>query len=488
MFPPIEDIYRLAPELVACLFGMLIMVVDPFLPRERKDISANLGLLGALASMAAIVLMARHPGAGMYGLLVVDKFSIFLHMIIFGAAALVILAADEYLKQEGILQGEFYALVLFATCGMGIMAGAAELMTAFVGLEISSISSYILACYRRAVLKSHESAMKYFLLGSFATAFFLYGVAMVYGATGTTFLAGIAASAGGAAGNQVLMKLGFAMLFVGMAFKIATAPFQIWTPDVYEGAPTPVTALLASGPKAAAFAVLLRIVFTAFGDAGGTWFWIVWGSAALTMIVGNFAAVVQSNVKRMLAYSSIAHAGYMLVAVAAAGAAAETDSAAGIAAVLFYLAAYALMKLGAFIVVSHLGGRGEQRLALDDFAGLSTRQPVTAACLMLYLLSLLGLPLTAGFLGKLYIFKAALDARLIWLVVIMAITSVVGAFYYLRVIWVMYFREAHEELTTAPVAPGVAAVMVVTAAGILVLFFFPGAVMNFAMQGAMALR
>jgi NADH-quinone oxidoreductase subunit N len=284
------------------------------------------------------------------------------------------------------------------------------------------------------------------------------------------------------------MKLGFAMLFVGMAFKIATAPFQIWTPDVYEGAPTPVTALLASGPKAAAFAVLLRIVFTAFGDAGGTWFWIVWGSAALTMIVGNFAAVVQSNVKRMLAYSSIAHAGYMLVAVAAAGAAAETDSAAGIAAVLFYLAAYALMKLGAFIVVSHLGGRGEQRLALDDFAGLSTRQPVTAACLMLYLLSLLGLPLTAGFLGKLYIFKAALDARLIWLVVIMAITSVVGAFYYLRVIWVMYFREAHEELTTAPVAPGVAAVMVVTAAGILVLFFFPGAVMNFAMQGAMALR
>ncbi len=488
MFPPMEDVYRLAPELVACFFGMLIMVADPFLPRERKDVSANVGLFGALVAMAAVLVMAQHPGAGMYGLIVVDKFSVFLHMIIFGAAALVLLAADEYLKQEGILQGEFYALVLFATCGMGIMASATELMTVFVGLEISSISSYILACYRRAVLKSHESAMKYFLLGSFATAFFLYGIAMVYGATGTTYLEAIGVAAGQASGNHVLLTLGFGMLFVGMAFKIATAPFQIWTPDVYEGAPTPVTALLASGPKAAAFAVLLRIVFTAFGDASGTWFWIVWGSAALTMIVGNFAAVTQSNVKRMLAYSSIAHAGYLLVAVAAAGAAAEESSAAGIAAVLFYLVAYALMKLGAFTIVSHVGGRGEQRLAIDDFAGLSTRQPWTAACLALYLLSLLGLPLTAGFIGKLYIFKAALDARLIWLVVIMAITTVVGAFYYLRVIWVMYFREAREEWTTAPVAPGVAAVMFVTAVGILVLFFFPSAVMNFAMQGAMALR
>jgi NADH-quinone oxidoreductase subunit N len=479
--------YRIAPELVACFFGMLIMVVDPFVPREHKEVSANLGLLGSLAALASILLMARHPGAAMHGLLVVDTFSVFLHLIIFASAALVILISDEYLKREGILQGEFYALVLFATCGMGIMASATELMTVFVGLEISSISSYILACYRRAALKSHESAMKYFLLGSFATAFFLYGVAMVYGATGTTSLAAIRAAAAHTAEQHVLLTLGFGMLFVGMAFKIATAPFQVWTPDVYEGAPTPVTALLASGPKAAAFAVLLRIVFTAFGDASGTWFWIVWGSAALTMVVGNFAAVVQSNIKRMLAYSSIAHAGYLLVAVAAAGAGGEYADA-GIAAVLFYLVAYVLMKVGAFTIVSHLGGTGEQRLAIDDYAGLATRHPVTAACLALYLLSLLGLPLTAGFLGKLYIFQAALDARLIWLVVIMALTTVVGAFYYLRVIWVMYFREAQQEWTATPMTPGVAVVMTLTVAGILALFFFPGPLLAFAMQSAASLR
>ncbi len=477
----------MAPELVACFFGMLIMVADPFVARERKGVMGRLGLAGALGALVAVEVMSRNPGAAMNGLLVVDAFSVFLHMIIYGAATLVILASYEYLERENLQQGEFYALVLFATCGMGIMASATELMTVFVGLEISSISSYILACYRRSALKSHESAMKYFLLGSFATAFFLYGVAMVYGATGSTSLLAIRAAAAHSDGNHVLLTLGFGMLFVGMAFKIATAPFQVWTPDVYEGAPTPVTALLASGPKAAAFAVLLRILFTAFGDASATWFLIIWTSAALTMVVGNFAALAQSNVKRMLAYSSIAHAGYLLVAVAAAGAAKEGPDA-GIAAVLFYLLAYALMKLGAFTIVSHLGGRGEQRLAIEDYAGLSTRQPVTAACLALYLLSLLGLPLTAGFLGKVYIFRAALDARLIWLVVIMAVTTVVGAFYYLRVIWVMYFREAQQEWTPSPVAPGVAAVMFLTVVGILALFFFPGPLMTFAMQSAAALR
>jgi NADH-quinone oxidoreductase subunit N len=367
---------------------------------------------------------------------------------------------------------------------MGVMASANELLTVFVGLEISSISSYILACYRRAAPKSHEAAMKYFLLGSFATAFFLYGVAMVYGSTGTTSLQTLRLVVPQTA-NPVLLTLGLGMMFVGLAFKVATVPFQVWTPDVYEGAPTPVTALLASGPKAAAFAVLLRIVYGSFGSSSDTWFWAVWVSAALTMVVGNLAALVQSNVKRMLAYSSIAHAGYLLVALAAAG---GDSKEAGIAAVLFYLLAYVLMKLGAFTIVSHLGGAGEQRLEIDDYAGLSTRQPVTAACLSLYLLSLLGLPLTAGFLGKVYIFKAALDARLIWLVIVMAVTTVIGAFYYLRVIWVMYFREPRPDWKPAAVPPGVAAVMLLTSVAILALFFFPGPVMSFAEQSALSLR
>jgi NADH-quinone oxidoreductase subunit N len=271
------------------------------------------------------------------------------------------------------------------------------------------------------------------------------------------------------------------MMFVGLGFKIATAPFQVWTPDVYEGAPTPVTALLASAPKAAAFAILLRVFFTAFGSASDVWFWIMWASAALTMVVGNLAALVQTNVKRMLAYSSIAHAGYLLVAIAA-------RNEFGIAAVLFYIVAYAFMKIGAFTLVSHLGGSGEQKLEINDYAGLSQRKPLTAALLSLFLLSLLGLPLTAGFVGKFYIFQAALDAHLVRLVVLMALMSVVGAFYYLRVIWVMYFREPETEWSPGPLPNGVAAVALLAAVGTLVMFFFPGAVMLFASEAALAIK
>jgi NADH-quinone oxidoreductase subunit N len=242
-----------------------------------------------------------------------------------------------------------------------------------------------------------------------------------------------------------------------------------------------VTALLSSAPKAAAFAVLLRIIFTAYGSYSDTWFWVIWVSAALTMIVGNVAAVVQSNVKRMLAYSSIAHAGYVLVAIAA-------NTAAGIAAALFYLVAYALMKVGAFTVLSHLGGPGEQRLELEDFAGLGTTQRAAASALSLFLFALLGLPITAGFFGKLFIFVAALQARLLWLVVLMAVMSVVGAFYYLRVIWVMFFQAAQQERTVQPVPSGVAAVLLLTALGVVMLFFFPDPIFEFARQSALALR
>ena len=286
---------------------------------------------------------------------------------------------------------------------MGVMASAAELMTAFVGLETSSISTYILAGYRRDAPRSNESAMKYFLLGSFATAFFLYGVALVYGATGTTRLAQMMVMS--TPGAATFLQIGLALLLVGLAFKVAAAPFQLWTPDVYEGAPAPVTALMSTGPKAAAFALLLRILATV-PAAGSFWFWALWVSAVLTMFVGNLAAVAQSNVKRMLAYSSIAHAGYILVALAAA--AATDDVALGVTAVLFYLAVYALMKLGAFLLIAQLSGEGEEHTDLDDLRGLGTRQPVVAACFSLFLLSLLGLPVTAGFLGKFYIFNAAL--------------------------------------------------------------------------------
>jgi NADH-quinone oxidoreductase subunit N len=478
--PLLEDAYRLAPELVATFFGMLLMLLDPFLSRERKGILGSLALLGSTAALASVLFMPEHHGPGFYGLIIADEFSVFLHALIFGLVPLVILTSSDYLRRENLPPGEFYALVLFASVGMGVMAGAQELLTAFVGLEISSISTYILACYRRDAPKSHESAMKYFLLGSFATAFFLYGTALVYGATGSTSLQ-VLRLVVPKAENGILLTLGLGLILVGLAFKIAAAPFQIWTPDVYEGAPTPVTALLSSAPKAAAFAVLLRIIFTAYGSYSDTWFWVIWVSAALTMIVGNVAAVVQSNVKRMLAYSSIAHAGYVLVAIAA-------NTAAGIAAALFYLVAYALMKVGAFTVLSHLGGPGEQRLELEDFAGLGTTQRAAASALSLFLFALLGLPITAGFFGKLFIFVAALQARLLWLVVLMAVMSVVGAFYYLRVIWVMFFQTAQQERTVQPVPSGVAAVLLLTALGVVMLFFFPDPIFEFARQSALALR
>lgn len=476
MFPLREDLIRVAPELVACAFGILIMILEPFLRRERKGALATTGLLGTLLSLGAAVWAAQLPGTAFHELIRVDSFSLFLRGLVFGIAALVILGSRDYLDRENVQQGEYYALVLFGAAGMSVMAGANELLTVFLGLEASSLSTYILASFRRNVLRSNEAAMKYFLLGSFATAFFLYGAAMVYGATGTTRLDLV----GESVTNTALLTLGLGLVFVGLAFKVATVPFHVWTPDVYEGAPAPVTALLSSGPKAAAFAVLLRVYATVL-EASELWFWAIWISAVLTMFVGNLAALVQTNVKRMLAYSSIAHAGYVLVAFAA-------RNEPGIAAVLFYLVAYALMKIGAFTTVAFLSDRGEQRLTLADYAGLGQRKPIAAALLSLYLLSLLGLPATAGFLGKFYVFQAALDSRLVWLAVLMAINTAIGAYYYLRVIIAMYFEEPREPRTPAQLTPGVSLVLLLTAAGTLVLGVFPKPVMSLAIQAVSSFR
>jgi NADH-quinone oxidoreductase subunit N len=481
MMPPLADVSRLAPVFIACGFGILIMLVDSFVPRGARGVLARIGLVGALASLAAVGIAARHPGYAFSGLLRIDGFSLFFQGAIFAITVLVMLGSYDYLVREGLPLGEYHALLLFAASGMVVMASAAELLTAFIGLEVSSIASYVLAGYRRNAAKSSESALKYFLLGSFATAFFLYGAAMVYGATGTTILEDVRDRVAMGLAGGALLPLGCAMILVGLGFKIAVAPFQVWTPDVYEGAPTPVTALFASGPKAAAFALLVRILYTAFGSSSGTWFWAIWVSAVLTMFIGNLAALAQNNVKRMLAYSSIAHAGYLLVAFAA-------RSEIGIAALLFYLVVYALVKLGAFTIVAHLGETGERRLDIDSYAGLGTRQPVTAFCLALFLLSLMGLPITAGFLGKLYIFNAALRAQLTGLAVMLAINSVIGAYYYLRLVRVMYFSEPAEEWMPAPVPPGVGAVMLLTTVATVALGLFPGALMAFATISSQSFR
>jgi NADH-quinone oxidoreductase subunit N len=464
-FPPVADLYRVLPELIWCGFAVLLMLLQSF--TKSRSFLAAVGFIGAAAGTAASYTTYQHTGAGFSELIRSDAFSLFFHLLVGLVAVLVTLASDSYLSRERLDAAEFYALILFATAGMGVLASAQELLTAFIGLEMSSISSYILAGYRRDTLKSSESALKYFLLGSFATAFFLYGIALVYGTTGTTILDAM----GNADANSVLLKLGLALILIGLGFKVAIAPFQIWTPDVYEGAPTPVTALFAAGPKAAAFALLLRI-FATVPAATQFWFWAFWILAVLTMFAGNLGALVQTNVKRLLAYSSIAHAGYILVAFAAVTAMAVSDSPAGAvpayAAVLFYLLSYALVKVGAFTIVSQLGGKDEKYVALEDYAGLSQRHPVAAAALSLFLLSLLGLPVTAGFFGKFYIFKAAVNSHLIWLAVLMAVNSIIGAYYYLKVIVAMYMREpAEDTAATAPIAfpATVSIVLVVCALG-----------------------
>jgi len=462
---------------------MLVMMLAPVVPRAHHGILTGFSLLGAALALVATRFTVLDQPLGYSGLFRADSFNLFVHLIVCGAAFLAILGSVGYFRRDDLDSAEFCALILFATAGMGVMAGAHELLTAFIGLEMSSISSYVLASYRRDAPRSNEAAMKYFLLGSFATAFFLYGIALSFGATGTTRLDQLVPLANDS--SHTLLKIGLGFIFVGLAFKVAAAPFQLWTPDVYEGAPAPVTALLSTGPKAAAFALALRIL-ASVDAAAPLWFWALWVAAALTMFVGNLSAIVQTSVKRMLAYSSIAHAGYILVALTAAAATGHPEE--GIAAALFYLVSYALVKLGAFLIVAQLGGPGERHVEIEDLTGLSRRQPVVAACLSLFLLSLLGLPVTAGFLGKFYVFSAALNSNLIWLTILLAINSVIGSYYYLRVIVAMYMREPSHEPAAEPVPWTLSAVLWIAAAGTLFAGLFPARIIDFAAKAALNIR
>lgn len=481
MMPTQVDIFRLLPEVVLTAFGLLVMLADVFLPRGQKRLLGTVALVGTLTALATVVAQAARPdlayGLAFNRLVVIDSFSLYLRFVVISITALTLLASFRFVERENLPRGEYYALLLFGTVGMGLMAAANELILIFLALEISSIATYVLAGCHRSSLRSNEAAMKYFLLGSFATAFLLYGVALLFGATGSTFLPVIAAQLRSPHAHGNLALMGMAMVFVGLGFKVATAPFQVWTPDVYEGAPTPVTAFLSAGPKAAAFAAFLRIFFVAFDPARDTWFWLIWACALLTMFVGNLGALLQTNIKRMLAYSSIAHAGYILVAFAA-------RNELGIAAVLFYLVAYALMKLGAFSLVSHVSA-SEAGESIDAYAGLHTRQPLLAACLTVFLLSLIGIPLTGGFLGKFYLFTAAVQANLVGLVVFGVINSLLSAGYYLRVVKVMYMdAPAAAAPPLAPVPPSLAFVLALTAFGTIYLGVLPGVVMRFAAPSA----
>ena len=465
---------RILPEIVLSLFGMAIMLIDPLVDeRTSQRLLGYIALAGSIAAIAATLFQSQHRGVGFWGMIQVDSFSIFFHFLVVTITAVVILTSYEYMATQQIRAGEYYGLILLGAVGMCLMSSAVELVLIFIALEISSISTYVLAGFRRRAAISSEASLKYFLLGSFATAFFLYGVALMFGATGSTSIL-VIGQVLRSGQIPVLAYVGIALMFVGLGFKVAAAPFHVWTPDVYEGAPAPVVGFMSTAPKAAVFAVLLRIMFEA--NAPGR-LWLIWVAAALSMTIGNVGALVQSNVKRLLAYSSIAHAGYTLVAFA-------TLPNNGIPAAMFYTASYAAMNVGAFAVISHFAGAGERYVTLDDYAGLGRRSPLLAATLTIFLLSLIGIPMTSGFFAKFYVFSAALQANLVGLTIIGVLNSAVGAYYYLRIIVMMYMREARDQAPTAPVSASLGVALAISVGATLYLGILPGRVLEYAARSA----
>ncbi|MEK7700786.1 MAG: NADH-quinone oxidoreductase subunit N [candidate division NC10 bacterium] len=430
--PPVA-LGPLLPVLIVLGAGALVLLLDLGPRRFGKEILATVALAGVVGALLAALGRWGKPGRAFHDMVVLDDFALFVTVVICYAASLVLLLSIDYLRRSGTESGEYYALVLFATAGMMLLAAAGDLVVLFLSLELMSLSLYVLAGLFKRDLASGEASMKYFILGAFAASFLLYGIALVYGATGTTNLDRIAAAAAGRA-RDPLLAIGLGLLLVGFGFKISSVPFHMWAPDVYQGAPTSVTALIATGSKAAAFAALIRVLLVALRGAQADWTALLWGVAALTMTVGNVAAIAQSNLKRMLAYSSIAHAGYMLVGLVAGG-------ISGAGAVLFYLLTYTFTTAGAFGVITLCERGRAEAVEVGDYAGLARRHPALAATLSLCLLSLIGIPPLAGFVGKFYLFGAAVRAGYVWLAVIAVLNSAIAAYYYLRVVVYMYMRE-----------------------------------------------
>ncbi len=438
-----SDFATLLPEVALVVWASALLLVDLWIPKARKGWAAFLAVLGLALTFGFAVAQGGGAGAGFHGMVVSDGFATFLEALLALSGALGVLLAYDYLKRQGMVRGEYYTLLLFSVAGMMLMAKAADLMVIFLALELLSIPLYVLTAFARPREVGEEAALKYFLLGAFAAAFFVYGIALVYGATQSTQIAGIAAAVDTGRANLALLALGGGLLLVGLGFKVAAVPFHMWTPDVYEGAPSPLTSFMAVGAKVAGFAALLRVLVLAFPTLGSRLAPIVWALALLTMVVGNLAALAQQNIKRMLAYSSIAHAGYMLVAVVAFADAKAAPAA--VAAVLFYLLAYAVTNFGAWAVVvavEHAEGEG---LNIADYAGLGRKHPWLALAMTVFMLSFAGIPPTVGFVGKFYLFRAALDAGYVGLAIVGVLASVVSVYYYMRVVTTMYMRAGEAE-------------------------------------------
>ncbi len=486
---PNVNLQIILPEMIVAIAGIVVMLYDSFFPKQRT-VTGTISLIGLAVSAVVLFTMWNEPMSGWNGMIAHDNLRMGFSFVFLLVSALTILISTVWIERENVPVGEYHALLMFATFGMMFMASGNDLVIIFLGLETLSIATYVMAGLRKSDLRSNESAMKYFILGSFASAFLLYGMALIYGATGTTNITEIAASVGNA-NFPALLLIGGAMLMIGFGFKAAVVPFHVWTPDVYEGAPTPVTAFMAAGPKAAAFASFMRVFVLGFPLVAGaqaagylhdSWISALSIIAILTMTVGNVAAIMQNNVKRMLAYSSIAHAGYALVGFIGAGLAKTVESRdAAIASVAFYMLTYAVTNLGAFAIVTLLGEKNDRRTEFEDYNGIGFRAPVIAFTLSLFMLSLLGLPLTAGFMGKVLVFRPALDAGntlLTVTVIIAVINTAISAYYYLRLIVVMFFRERTTDWFVPKMPVGLAVVILITVLGVFYLGIFSDGVIE----------
>ncbi|MGQ0695855.1 MAG: NADH-quinone oxidoreductase subunit N [Nitrospiraceae bacterium] len=486
------DLFLILPELLVTAAVCIVLALDPVLPSSKKDglVWLSLGTLAVCMGLTASQM--SHAASAFGGLVVIDTYGCFWKLLLYFVTGLTVLLSYSYLKEERLYYGEYYGFVLLALAGMMVMVSAADLLTIYLGTELMSLSLYVMAGINRSQPRSLEASAKYFVLGSFSSGILLYGISLLYGATGSTRLPVIAAAISGRSLDDPLLLFATILLAVGFAFKLAVVPFHMWTPDVYQGAPTSVTAFMAVASKAASFGAFLRVFVEGLGGLKANWSAIFLLLCIATLVLGNVVALVQTNIKRMLAYSSIAHAGYALIGVVAAGRLGESaGSANGIASVLLYLTLYAFMTFGAFAIVAMLRKGGIEGEEIEDFTGLAKRHPLAALLMMIFMVSLAGIPPTAGFIGKLYVFMSAVEAGMTWLALVALIFAAISAYYYLRPVMVMYMREPGEVTATSPrlvMSPTLSIVLVCSVAGVVIFGFYPNPLVNLATQAVLTLK
>lgn len=486
-----HDLFAILPELLVVFAACAVLALDPITPSSKKDRLAWLSLGTMAVCMGLTAARFGSPTTAFGGLVVIDNYSCFWKLLLYFVTGLTILLSFPYLKEERIYLGEYYGFILLALSGMMVMVSGTDLLTIYLGTELMSLSLYVMAGLKRADAKSLEASAKYFVLGAFSSGILLYGISLLYGSAGSTQLPAIAAAIAGRSLDDPLILFATILIAVGFSFKLAVVPFHMWTPDVYQGAPTSVTAFMAVASKAASFGAFMRVFVEGLGGVRANWSLMFLLLCIGTLILGNIVALVQTNVKRMLAYSSIAHAGYALIGVVAAGRLAPAEASSSISSVMLYIALYAFMTFGAFTIIAMLRKGGLEGDEIEDFSGLAKRHPFAALLMLVFMVSLAGIPPTAGFIGKFYVFMSAVQAGLTWLAVLALVFAAISAYFYLRLVMVMYMREPGAVTALSPrfvSSPALTIVLACAIAGVVFFGLYPDPIVNLATQAALTLR